>query len=121
MKNGDVAFGSAVPGSTLNAQLVDSVASLPFNISVLHISSAIMIDVKGDNAPTSSPSSPVSSPPKPAESPENDYDEPPSSAPDAAADGPSEKDGSANGVSAISSQLDLVFALVMSFFWWFVT
>ncbi|CAH2053888.1 unnamed protein product [Thlaspi arvense] len=59
MKNGDVAFGSAVPGSTLNAQLVDSVASQPFNISVLHISSAIMIDVRAD-APTGS-SSPVSS------------------------------------------------------------
>ncbi|CAD5322852.1 FAS1 domain [Arabidopsis suecica] len=123
MKNGDVAFGSAVPGSSLDAQLQDTVAALPFNISVLHISSAIMIDVKGDNAPTASPLSPVSSPPRPAESPNDDgqdFDEPPSSAPGAAADEPSENAGSANGVSRIDSQPAFAFTLLMSFIWWFM-
>lgn len=124
MKDGDVAFGSAVPGSGLNAQLLDSVASLPFNISVLHISSAIMIDVKADNAPTGSPLSPVSSPPRPAQSPDGDdydHDEPPSSAPVAAADGPSENADSTNGVSRIDSQPALAFTLLMSSIWWFMT
>ncbi|EOA31887.1 hypothetical protein CARUB_v10015115mg [Capsella rubella] len=122
MTNGDVAFGSAVPGSDRNSQLLDSVASLPFNISVLHISSAIMIDVKADNAPTASPLSPVSSPPRPAQSPNgDDYDEPPSSAPGAAADGPSSENAdSANRVSRIDSLPALAFTLLMSSIWLFM-
>ncbi|XP_010486992.1 PREDICTED: fasciclin-like arabinogalactan protein 14 [Camelina sativa] len=125
-KDGNVLFGSAVPGPDLNAELLDSVASLPFNISVLHISSAIMIDVKADNAPTGSPLSPVSSPPRPAESPNDDdyeYDEPPpppSFAPRAAADGPSKSADSDNGVSRINSLPALAFTLLMSSIWWFM-
>ncbi|XP_010499304.1 PREDICTED: fasciclin-like arabinogalactan protein 14 [Camelina sativa] len=121
-KDGNVLFGSAVPGPDLNAELLDSVASLPFNISVLHISSAIMIDVKANNAPTGSPLSP--SPPRPAESPNDDdyeYDEPPpSSAPRVAAHGPSKSADSANGVSRINSLPALAFTLLMSSIWWFM-
>ncbi|KAI3932580.1 hypothetical protein MKW98_012551 [Papaver atlanticum] len=40
--SGDVKFGSAVQGSSLSSSLVKSVASQPYNISVLQISSLIM-------------------------------------------------------------------------------
>ncbi|XP_010465042.1 PREDICTED: fasciclin-like arabinogalactan protein 14 [Camelina sativa] len=125
-KDGDVLFGSAVPGPDVNAELLDSVASLPFNISVLHISSAIMINVNADNAPPGSPLAPVSPPPRPAQPPNDDdydYDEPPSppsSAPRAAAHGPSKSADSASGVSRINSLPALAFTLLMSSIWWFM-
>ncbi|CAA7016249.1 unnamed protein product [Microthlaspi erraticum] len=106
-RNGDIVFGSAVPGSILNSKVEESVASQPFNVSVLHISNAIMIDV-GAHAPTGS-SSPVSSPPRPrpAQSPHDSGDH--------------ENADSANGVSKLNSRFDLAFALVMSSFLWFMT
>ncbi|KAJ0249392.1 Fasciclin-like arabinogalactan protein 14 [Hirschfeldia incana] len=133
--NGDVMFGSAVRGSILDAQLLDSVASQPFNISVLHISSYIPImnpDSNPDIIYTSSS-------PLPAQAPNDDdyeYDEPPSPpsprssakahAPAAAkaaatAKAPSSKANSTSSASAITSQLDLAFAVVMSSFWVLMT
>ncbi|CAA7016784.1 unnamed protein product [Microthlaspi erraticum] len=117
MKNGDVEFGSAVPGSILSAKLIDSVASQPPSISVLHISSElpIMIDLPNDSPYKSSS-------PLPAQPPGDDdytYDEPPSppsSAPAASATASHGKSNSTNGVAAISSQFDVAFAVVMSSF-----
>ncbi|CAH2053887.1 unnamed protein product [Thlaspi arvense] len=123
LKNGDVVFGSAVPGSILDAQLIDSVASQPFNISVLHISNAIPIMI---DANTDSPY--VAHSPLPSHGNDDDYDydeppSPPSSAPAAAAaKAPSGvKADSTNGVSAISPQFHVAFALLMSSFWLFIT
>lgn len=124
MKNGDVLIGSAIPGTSVNAQLVEPVMSQPFNISVLHISSAIMINVNADNAPSGSPSSPPPLPAQPPNDDDYDYDEPPSppsSAPRAASDKASAKSGSASGVSGIDSHPVLAFALVMTSIWWFMT
>uniref|UniRef100_A0A7N0RGV6 FAS1 domain-containing protein n=1 Tax=Kalanchoe fedtschenkoi TaxID=63787 RepID=A0A7N0RGV6_KALFE len=80
MESGTVAFGSAVSGSGLNANLVKAVVSQPYNVSVLQISSAIVppgIDGSsksppggGGGAPASSPASSSSGtpPPTPASS-----------------------------------------------------
>ncbi|KAF8075702.1 hypothetical protein N665_1072s0028 [Sinapis alba] len=143
--NGDVMFGSAVRGSILDAQLIDSVASQPFNISVLHISSYIPI-----MNPDPSDTIYTSSSPLPAQPPNDDdyvYDEPPSPpsppssakahapvaakahapaaakahAPAAAAKAPSSKANSTTSASAINSHLDLAFAVVMSSFWLLMT
>ncbi|KAG2315591.1 hypothetical protein Bca52824_018713 [Brassica carinata] len=127
--NGDVMFGSGVRGSGFDAQLIDSVASQPFNISVLHISSYISI-MNPDNNPDTIY---TSSSPLPAQPPNDDdyeFDEPPSppsppssakahgpAAAKAAAPAPkasSSKANSTSSASAISSQLELAFAVVMS-------
>ncbi|RRT72431.1 hypothetical protein B296_00014995 [Ensete ventricosum] len=42
MGNGEIAFGSAVPGSSLVANFVKVVATRPYNISVIQISSVIV-------------------------------------------------------------------------------
>ncbi|CAH8354490.1 unnamed protein product [Eruca vesicaria subsp. sativa] len=131
MSNGDVMFGSAVPGSLLDAKLIDSVASQPFTISVLHISSYIPIM----NA-ASSDTPYVSSSPLPPQAPNDDdyeFDEPPSppsppssakgpaAAKAAKAKAPSSKTESTSSVPAINSQLDLVFVVLMSSFLLFMT
>ncbi|KAL0855159.1 hypothetical protein Bca101_060311 [Brassica carinata] len=123
--NGDVMFGSGVRGSGFDAQLIDSVASQPFNISVLHISSYISI-MNPDNNPDTIY---TSSSPLPAQPPNDDdyeFDEPPSPPSSAKAHGPaapkaatapkasSSKANSTSSASAISSQLELAFAVVMS-------
>ncbi|KAF2580277.1 hypothetical protein F2Q70_00009880 [Brassica cretica] len=135
--NGDIAFGSAVRGSLLDSQLIDSVASEPFNISVLHISSYIPL-----MNPNPSDKIYTSSSPLPAQAPNDDdyeYDEPPSppsppsssakakapaAAKAAAAAAPkasASKANSTSSASVINSQLDLAFAVVMSSFWLFMT
>ncbi|XP_056866787.1 fasciclin-like arabinogalactan protein 14 [Raphanus sativus] len=134
--NGDVMFGSAVYGSLLDAQLLDSVASEPFNISVLHISTSIPI-----MDPNNSDFIYTSSSPLPAQAPNDDdyeYDEPPSppsssakakahapaaaKAADTAPTASSSKANSTSSASVInSSQLDLAFAVVISSFWLFMT
>ncbi|KAL3721186.1 hypothetical protein ACJRO7_005928 [Eucalyptus globulus] len=72
---GGIAFGSAVQGSSVHANLVKSVTSQPFNISVLQISSAIVPpnmgktnSSSGSNS-TSSPPSPAPASPSPGKSP----------------------------------------------------
>ncbi|CAK7336371.1 unnamed protein product [Dovyalis caffra] len=79
-----VAFGSAVPGSILNSNLVKSIASQPYNISVLQVSNVIVPSGTGNNTNTNStaspptPSAPVPAGPPPASSPQKP---PPSNAP----------------------------------------
>ncbi|KAJ0263899.1 Fasciclin-like arabinogalactan protein 14 [Hirschfeldia incana] len=136
MNNGDVVFGSAVRGSILDAKLIDSVATHPYNISVLHISSYIpMADPEGPR--NSGSSTPI--PPQPPGDDDYEYDEPPSppssktkpivadataataKPPSAAtAKAPSAaKANSTSGVSAINTP-NLAFAFVISSFWFFM-
>lgn len=131
MNNGDVMFGSAVRGSGLDSKLIDSVATHPYNISVLHISSYISImDPEGPKDHGSS-SSPL--PVQPPGDDDYEYDEPPSppssttkpfvaAATAATAKPPSSaKDNSTtSGVSAISIP-NLAFVFVISSFWCFMT
>lgn len=74
LSSGSVVIGSAVKGATLGANLVKSVASQPYNISVLQISNVIIpfgIDNSKQNSSSSSPSPMPSSPlaPTPKKSP----------------------------------------------------
>ncbi|KAF2323068.1 hypothetical protein GH714_033134 [Hevea brasiliensis] len=56
MGGDQVAFGSAVAGSSLNANLVQSVTAQPYNISVLQVSSLIMPEsVTKSNTSTKTP------------------------------------------------------------------
>ncbi|KAK3411157.1 hypothetical protein EUGRSUZ_J03138 [Eucalyptus grandis] len=94
--SGGIAFGSAVQGSSVHANLVKSVTSQPFNISVLQISSAIVPpnigktnSSSGSNS-TSSPPSPAPASPSPAATPPSNGSgaTPPAASPsDAAAGG----------------------------------
>lgn len=69
INEGEIAFGSAVKGSSLNSKLVESVAAQPYNISVLQITSPIVppgID-QSAASPTNSPpeaATPVAAPKK---------------------------------------------------------
>lgn len=130
INEGEVAFGSAVSGAPADSKLVKSVASQPYNISVLQITSPIQvpgIDSKPTNSTPPSPppasSSPVESPKKApapsaetpskadapaAETPKAVADAPLSSPPKAEADSPkaaadSEADAAAPGPSDSSS------------------
>ncbi|KAL9669312.1 hypothetical protein QQ045_006856 [Rhodiola kirilowii] len=98
-ESGTVAFGSAVAGSSLNANLVKSVVSQPYNISVLQISSPILppgIEGSSKSAgtaqlstpPTGAPP-PTSTTPSPSTSapPQKSKTPTPSSAPSASDDG----------------------------------
>ncbi|XP_057479183.1 fasciclin-like arabinogalactan protein 14 [Actinidia eriantha] len=69
LSSGSVAFGSAVHGSTLSANLVKSVASQPYNISVLQISSVIIPTGIGGSTANSSSNSTASPQVSPAPSP----------------------------------------------------
>ncbi|XP_077236779.1 fasciclin-like arabinogalactan protein 14 [Tasmannia lanceolata] len=83
---GQVALGSAVPGAGLNANLMNSVGSQPYNISVLQISSAI-IPPGIDNVNSSkaqSPPPPPAATPKKAPTPASSPAKTPASAPKAA-------------------------------------
>lgn len=70
---GDIVFGSAVKGSPLNSTLVQQVATQPYNISVLQVSSPIIapgLDGAIVNTTTTPPPSPAATPKKaPAEAP----------------------------------------------------
>ncbi|KAG2305777.1 hypothetical protein Bca4012_085344 [Brassica carinata] len=129
MNNGDVMFGSAVRGSGFDAKLIDSVATLAYNISVLHISSYISI-MNPEGSSYHGSTSPL-----PAQPPgDDDYesDEPPSppssttkpvvaAATAATAKPPSSaKANSTSGVSAVNTP-NLAFAFVISSFWLFMT
>ncbi|XP_011034724.1 PREDICTED: fasciclin-like arabinogalactan protein 14 [Populus euphratica] len=71
-----VAFGSAVPGSSLSSNLVKSVSSQPYNISVLQVSNIIVPAGTGN---TNSSTSPVPvGPPKTSPTPASSPNKPPS-------------------------------------------
>lgn len=61
---GEIAFGSAVNGAPLNANLVKTVMTEPYNISIIQVSEAIVAPGIGAGSPQSSPSSssPTSTP-----------------------------------------------------------
>ncbi|PIA26169.1 hypothetical protein AQUCO_09600020v1 [Aquilegia coerulea] len=98
MKSGDVMFGSAVKGASLNSKLIKKIAAQPYNISVLQISAPIIADgIQNLNAtaaappPKKSPSPSPSASPKKAPSPKNSKASPPAAdapAADTPADAP---------------------------------
>ncbi|KAF9688836.1 hypothetical protein SADUNF_Sadunf01G0029400 [Salix dunnii] len=55
LSTNSVAFGSAVPGSSLSSNLVKSVSSQPYNISVLQVSNIIVPAGTGSTNSTTSP------------------------------------------------------------------
>ncbi|KAJ0075855.1 hypothetical protein Patl1_34840 [Pistacia atlantica] len=80
LSSGDVAFGPAAPDSTLNSNLIKSVASQPYNVSVLQVSS--VIGSSNSTAPSYAPMRSPKKAPAPkhgAEAPV--HDESPSDAP----------------------------------------
>ncbi|KAJ6702376.1 FASCICLIN-LIKE ARABINOGALACTAN PROTEIN [Salix koriyanagi] len=87
LSTNSVAFGSAAPGSSLSSNLVKSVSSQPYNISVLQVSNIIVPAGTGKTNSTTSPvtvGSPKTSPTSPASSPEkppSSSNPPPSKAP----------------------------------------
>ncbi|XP_047063981.1 fasciclin-like arabinogalactan protein 14 [Lolium rigidum] len=127
--DGVMMFGSAEPGASLTSQMVKSVASRPYNISVLQVSSAIVPPSIGSTdgskahapenahakapAPAPTPStSKKPNAPAPAPAPSDDSSaEGPADAPGPAADGP-DADGpvadspDADGPSADSPDAD---------------
>ncbi|KAK9281151.1 hypothetical protein L1049_004045 [Liquidambar formosana] len=72
LSGAEVAFGSAVPGSSLGAKLVKAVVSQPFNVSVLQISSIVIPpgigNSKSNSTPSTAPSATPSKSPSPATS-----------------------------------------------------
>ncbi|RWW30871.1 hypothetical protein GW17_00004523, partial [Ensete ventricosum] len=63
MENGQVAFGSAVAGSSLTANFVKVLATQPYNISVLQISSVIVPpNLSSGAAPKTAPAPPTAAP-----------------------------------------------------------
>ncbi|XP_022138065.1 fasciclin-like arabinogalactan protein 14 [Momordica charantia] len=87
INEGEVAFGSAADGGTFDSKLVKSVASQPYNISVLQISSPIQVPGIESTATNSTPPSPPPSASSPAGSPKK--------APTPSADSPSKADAPA--------------------------
>ncbi|BBG95406.1 FASCICLIN-like arabinogalactan protein 14 precursor [Prunus dulcis] len=78
INEGELAFGSAAKGSKLNAKLVKSVVSQPFNISVLQVSELIDIPDIAASSPAGSPKSS----PSPSKAPSSSSDdEAPSASP----------------------------------------
>ncbi|KAM7265950.1 hypothetical protein ACFE04_003633 [Oxalis oulophora] len=92
-----IVFGSAVKHSQLNSQLVGSVLSNPFNLSVLHVSAPIVAE-GFVNGPTTSPPapSPAASPPKKSKKGHNTTHDSPAPSPDDTpdSDSPSPSDDS---------------------------
>ncbi|KAI3468405.1 hypothetical protein Pfo_025068 [Paulownia fortunei] len=74
-KDGSIAFGSAMKGAPIDSKLEGSVASQPYNISVLSISHPIIAPgIDGTLSPVSAPppKAPAHKVPPPAESPEEE-------------------------------------------------
>ncbi|THU62333.1 hypothetical protein C4D60_Mb01t04020 [Musa balbisiana] len=128
MDNGQVSFGSAVPGSSLDANFVKVLATQPYNISVVEISSVIVPPGLSDGAapkaspatsksaaPSLAPSEAAASPASNAKSPSEDSptsgapatspaaamaaDGPPAGAPSDVADGPAGESSAADGLA----------------------
>ncbi|KAL5823502.1 hypothetical protein ACOSQ4_021402 [Xanthoceras sorbifolium] len=72
LSDGSIAFGSAVPGAERKAKLVKSVASQPYNISILQVSSVIVppgLTASSQSNSNSTTETPSSSSPSPTKSP----------------------------------------------------
>lgn len=100
VNEGEIAFGSAVKGSSLNVKLVKSVVARPYNISVLEVTSPIV--PPGIDQVAASPKSPPTKPvTAPAHAPAK---EPVAKAPaptdEVASDSPTESPSSAPEVDA---------------------
>lgn len=75
INEGELAFGSAVKGSKLDSKLVKSVASQPYNISVLQVTSLLEIPNLGAASPGAAPKSSHSKAPSPSPSPSSSSDD----------------------------------------------
>lgn len=85
--DGKVAFGSAMPGSPVDSDLVKSVMSKPYNISVLQVSSVIVppgLTNENTNKTHTPPPSPLTTAPTPSPSKDKKAATPPSKTPAAA-------------------------------------
>ncbi|KAM6550941.1 hypothetical protein CsatB_000749 [Cannabis sativa] len=72
INEGEIAFGSAVKGASLNAKLVKSVAAQPFNISVLQITAPVQVPgIESSPSPPSPKAATPSAAPKRAPAPSN--------------------------------------------------
>ncbi|KAJ8486268.1 hypothetical protein OPV22_018753 [Ensete ventricosum] len=80
MENGQVAFGSAVAGSSLTANFVKVLATQPYNISVLQISSVIVPPNLSSGASSNHSTKPPASSPTPTAAPKT-APAPPTAAP----------------------------------------
>ncbi|CAL9073622.1 unnamed protein product [Musa acuminata var. zebrina] len=69
MENGQIAFGSAVAGSSLTANFVKVLATQPYNISVLQISSVIVPPSLSGGASSNHSTKPPASSPTPTAAP----------------------------------------------------
>lgn len=74
INEGELAFGSAVKGAKLDSKLVKSVASQPYNISVLQVTSLLEIPNLGAASPGAAPKSSHSKAPSPSPSSSSDDD-----------------------------------------------
>ncbi|XP_021626916.1 fasciclin-like arabinogalactan protein 14, partial [Manihot esculenta] len=123
-KGGDqIVFGSAIAGSSLNSNLVKSVAAQPYNISVLQVSSLIMPDSVVRSKSTQRPAkAPAPASPAPAPSPE-DADSPSPTADASAsspiADGPvaDSPEADSHGVASASGGSLAMVGMVLFFVW----
>ncbi|XP_064958142.1 fasciclin-like arabinogalactan protein 14 [Musa acuminata AAA Group] len=80
MENGQIAFGSAVAGSSLTANFVKVLATQPYNISVLQISSVIVPPSLSGGASSNQSTKPPASSPTPTAAPKT-APAPPTAAP----------------------------------------
>ncbi|XP_062217370.1 fasciclin-like arabinogalactan protein 14 [Phragmites australis] len=117
--DGVMVFGSAEPGAQVTSQMVKSIASRPYNISVLQVSAAIVppgvgsADNRKARAPSPTPAKATTPGPAPAPSKGRkaappSKDEAPAPAPfdDTSADAPADAPGPANGPAADSPIAD---------------
>ncbi|KAL6640251.1 hypothetical protein ACP70R_022100 [Stipagrostis hirtigluma subsp. patula] len=96
--DGAMVFGSAQPGAPVTSQFVKSVASRPYNISVLQVSAAIVPPGVGGSADGGGPSPAPAPKSKKGAPPPEDEGEAPAPAPsdgDASADAPADAPGPA--------------------------
>ncbi|KAK4493446.1 hypothetical protein RD792_006797 [Penstemon davidsonii] len=103
LSTSSVAFGSAVPGSTLGSNLVKSIASQPYNFSILHVSNVIIpqgIDATATSpAPSRGPSASPRVSPTPSVSPNMAPNMSPPVAPPTTSEAPTPSDGTSTAQS----------------------
>ncbi|CAL9116749.1 unnamed protein product [Musa acuminata var. zebrina] len=146
MDNGQVSFGSAVPGSSLDANFVKVLATQPYNISVVEISSVIVPPGLSDGAapiaspatsksaaPSLAPSEAAASPASNAKSPSEDSptsgapatspadamaaDGSPAGAPSDVADGPTGESSAADGLAVGGGAAAAMGFAILGFLW----